>query len=89
MGCGSSRTDNNKNIKKPKPTRNNNPINDEVEVYKNRTSPMPWYAAGELTSAFKAIKDGSQETGESKNEILNFIFIIYTPKHILRQIISI
>ena len=65
MGCGSSRTDNNKNIKKPKPTRNNNPINDE-EVYKNRTSPMPWNAAKELTSAFKAIKDGSQETGESK-----------------------
>ena len=64
MGCGSSRTDNNKNIKKPKPTRNNNPINDEV--YKNRTSPMPWNAPKELTSAFKAIKDGSQEIGESK-----------------------
>ena len=67
MGCGSSRTDNNKNIKKPKPTRNNNPIND---VYKNRTSPMPWNAAEELTSAFKAIKDGTikddKETGESK-----------------------
>ena len=64
MGCGSSRTDNNKNIKKPEPTRNNNLIN--PEVYKNRTSPMPWNAPKELTSAFKAIKDGSQETGESK-----------------------
>tara|TARA_B100000424_G_C22812088_1_gene434852 strand:- start:499 stop:699 length:201 start_codon:yes stop_codon:yes gene_type:complete len=63
MGCGSSRTDNNNNIKKPEPTRNNNPINNDV--YKNRTSPMPWDAPRELTGAFKAIKDG-KETGESK-----------------------
>jgi len=66
MGCGSSRTDNNNNIKKPKPTRNNNSLNEEV--YKNRTSPMPWNAPRELTSAFRAIKKGEdrKETGESK-----------------------